>query len=127
MGYRSEVRIATTPKGWQMIQENYPRFLKPRTEKSSFNEEELFDLLDWMDHFKSDDTGVYFGWDNIKWYSSFPEINAMVDTLNFLEDKEIPYQLVRLGEDYADIYYDDHLGNSEVKPFWVFREIRGGC
>ena len=86
-----------------------------------------FDLLECLSYFRQDETGVYFGWDDIKWYDEyFPEIIAMTDTLTELEGKNIPFQFIRVGEDDTDIVHLYHLGDSDVEPFYVHTEIRGG-
>lgn len=100
MGYRSDVRISTTKEGYEIL----------KTKCASLNldynlMEEGHYLID-----KTEDDNIAFGWEWIKWYDSYPEIQAINNCLNELEEKGIPYIFARIGEsvdDCEEIYSGD--------------------
>ena len=46
--------------------------------------------------------------DDIKWYRSYAEINNFMEGLAKLDEQDIPYSFIRLGEDVTDIEYNCH-------------------
>lgn len=95
MGYRCDVRIGTTKKGWEFIKEMAPKYYKNYLKDSEIVEEDentitLKDKSGWNiptiynkkmtlkpDIFRETKDGKYveFGWDDIKWmgYNFFDE------------------------------------------------------
>lgn len=55
-------------------------------------------------------SGFYkISFDDVKWYEgSFPEVDNFMHALSLLEDQDIPFSYIRLGEDTNDI---DHKTN----------------
>ena len=98
MGYRSDVRIMTSRKGFEELKKYTDKYLKD-------NGWEGDNLLD---HLKVDirtSLAVYFGWDDIKWYEgidSYANVNAVWQGLNYLAENDYSYRFARLGEDYDD-------------------------
>lgn len=92
MGYRSDVRISTTKKGYETLK-NYC---------SGLNLE--YDLMDGGKHYidRQDDCYIAFGWESIKWYESYPEVQAIMIGLDSLEENGIPYIYARIGESIDD-------------------------
>ena len=72
-------------------------------------------LLNFLD-IKSEGKGqCYFGWDYIKWseHCGYPEIDAIMNGLDYLEENEYSFRYMIIGENKDDIeerYYD---GNKE--------------
>lgn len=123
MGYRSQVRIATTQDGWKFMQSRYAIHLKECIAKGL----DGFNLLECMDSFQNDkDENVYFGWDDIKWYENvFGEIVSWYETFKDLEKENIPFQFLRLGEDPTDIEEIYHLEHTDLYSFFVESRIVG--
>ncbi len=102
MGYRSDVRIVTSKRGFKELKKFNDKYLKERNEQYS--------LLDQMKIKYEDSNVIYFGWDFVKWYEgSYPSVDAICEGLNHLEEKDLSYRYARLGEDmedYEESYYE---------------------
>lgn len=109
MGYRSEVRIATTREGYDLMcdridsisegHDSYPLM-------GSDREPEFFD---------EENGTVVFGWDNIKWYVGlFCDVTNVVKALGELDEQEIPYEFCRIGESWDDIEFTTSGENDEL-------------
>lgn len=70
MGYRSEVRIMTTKKGFKELN-NYVKNYLSNLEHDDYN------LLDNLKFKAENDYAVYFGWSWIKWYGSYQSVEAI--------------------------------------------------
>lgn len=103
MGYRSDVRIATTMEGYEQIckkvdelsqdGKSYPLIGTKRTPEV-------------YEDFKG---CVVFGWDWIKWYDGmYKDVDDVIAALEFIESKGIPYEFCRTGENYEDIEFENH-------------------
>ncbi len=96
MGYRSDVRIVTSKKGYEELEKHVKNYLgKDNTD---------FNLLDNTDVLIKGKNGILIGWNSIKWYehSAFKEIDAIESGMNHLADKELGYRFARIGESYDD-------------------------
>lgn len=94
MGYRSDIRILTTKKGYSELK-NYVDNHTDR--KRDIN---LFDSL----HVKEEgNTNVYFGWDFLKWYPGFSSVDNVMNGLEHLKELDLSYHYKRFGENYDDI------------------------
>jgi len=105
MGYRSQVLIALKAK-------HIKRFL----EQVVFTAEakDIFD--DWCKistEFEDpdDENGILFHWDSIKWYESYPSVNAVMTFIHNLPDDEsrTDYYYIRIGEEVSDV---------ELEGYW---------
>lgn len=102
MGYRSDVYIKTTTEGYITIK---------RRNDSIENPEHR--MLKYADSIKKTPSGFYkITFIDIKWYESFEEIKHFVDSLKILQEQDIPYSFIRIGEDLCDMehkinYTDD--------------------
>lgn len=96
MGYRSNVRIITSKKGFEELQKQVKKIL----DKKSYN----FNLLDDPSILVKGRKGVLIGWDYIKWYeySDFKDVDAINEALAYLSEKNIGYRFARIGESYDD-------------------------
>lgn len=106
MGYRSQVRI-------RLRKEDYERLVKEFEEDKTIQNagcSNLFRQLDkyveeqrykyyenindnWVE--KNVDT-VYFGWDYVKWYDGYEDVDFIMDWL--VKDDKMPYAFTRIGE-----------------------------
>lgn len=97
MGYRSDVRIITSKKGFDELKKYVDTYLKDRNID--------YNLLDNCDVFKHDDDEYYFGWDSIKWYDhteGYEHVTAIEEGMNLLREKDFSLRMSILGEAYDD-------------------------
>lgn len=104
MGYRSDVRIITTKKGFDELNNYVKKYLK---EKGDYN------LLDNLKFKAENDYAVYFGWNYLKWYEGYDSVDAIVDGLNHLKENNMSYRFARLGESYDD--YEEESFESDLE------------
>lgn len=104
MGYRSEVRIMTTKKGFKELNKYVKNYLS-NLEHGDYN------LLDNLKFKAENDYAVYFGWSWIKRYGSYQSVEAIESGLNHLKDNEMSYRFARIGENYDD--YEEYSYESE--------------
>lgn len=97
MGYRSQVYLKTTTEGFLVIK---------RFNDSIENKEHR--PLYGADVNKTESGFYKISFDDVKWYDSFKEVENFMHTLDLLEEQEIPFSYVRLGEETNDI---DHRCN----------------
>ena len=87
MGYYSDVMVSTTRKGFE--------HLKAKDAGSKYP---LFGGYGYQEHVNDGDS-VVFGWSCIKWYHSFPEVNAVLEGLSELAEDDVPWEYIEVGED----------------------------
>lgn len=93
MGYRSQVAVKTTSEGFAIIQK-----------RESEQPDEELKLLKLAESIRVTPTGNYrIDWDWIKWYEGYDNIKYFIESLDKLEELDIPYSFVRIGEDANDI------------------------
>lgn len=116
MGYRSDIRIV-------MYKEDYNRFIERAKEnlKELTDDENILNdsILTHIDIYTDINTEyyknqVYFGWNYLKWYEGYPEIEAVNKALEELEENGKGYVFERLGEDYNDYEEIDRNINYEL-------------
>ena len=86
MGYYSDVRVSTTQEGFE--------FLK------KYTTHDLFGGYGYVEEVNDAD-GVVFGWNAVKWYSGFEEVDEFRNLLFVMDDKGIPWEYLEVGEDNA--------------------------
>lgn len=109
MGYRSDVRILTTKKGFKELKKFTDNYLKGK--KFTYG-----NLLDDCNIIHENNYAKYFGWDSIKWYDDiegFEDVTAIVEGLNHLKGKDYSYRFARIGESYDDYEEYSHESNRE--------------
>ena len=102
MGYRSDVRIMISKKGYDE--------LKKYTDNYLFEKNWGYgNLLNEFDVRAVNNDTVYLGWNDIKWYDyeDYEDVNAIVYGLKHLEENDYSYRFARLGEDYDD--YEENI------------------
>lgn len=110
LGYRSDVRIITSKKGYDELKKYVDTYLKKRD--ISYN------LLDDCDVFKYNDKECYFGWNSVKWYDhseGYEDVTAIEEGIEHLEEKDFSYRMSILGEDYDD--YEERYHNGKEKNY----------
>ena len=115
MGYRSDVRIMTTKKGFEQLKE----FVEQYINEHSNNEETISNLLEQCDVNKHGENVCYFGWNYLKWYDGiYKDVDAIMEGINYLGENEYSYRYSRIGENYDDIeersYDADRDGEYEL-------------
>lgn len=103
MGYRSDVRIIVSKEGYKELSKYVDRYLKDK--KFPYMEENIF-LHPSVKLLSSD--SVYLGWNNLKWYNGYHEIDAVMNGLEHLKQKDLSYRYARIGEDFTDFEEDNH-------------------
>lgn len=105
MGYRSDVRIVTSKKGFDELRKFTDNILKEKNWKYG-------NLLDQCKMIYENKYSKYFGWDSIKWYEycdDYVSVDAIMKGLNHLREQDLSYRYARLGEsldDYEESYYE---------------------
>lgn len=82
------------------------------------NEQHITEALDEVKHDYKKDPIITFTADSVKWYDSFPDVDAhhqLMDNAAHLFDGE--YRFVRVGENHDDIEIDEH---TEAYDLWEY-------
>ena len=111
MGYRSDVRIITSKKGYERLHKHVEKYIKDK--KVDYNLLENADL-----RFVSN-KGVLIGWNCVKWYewSDYHDVDSIMNGLEKLEEENYSYRYARIGENYDDIdemYYDSTKEGEDI-------------
>jgi hypothetical protein len=107
MGYLSDVRILTTKKGYNELN----KFVNEYMQKLNHEECNLMKNLDIKEENKFE---IYFGWNEVKWYEGiYSNVDAIMNGLSDLEDKDYSFRYARLGERYDD--YDESCYESDTE------------
>ena len=111
MGYRSDVRIIVSKNGYKelrkYIDEHIRKYkidnIKEGSVADAYNYD--FNLLNNLDVSKASADGneIYIGWDSLKWYDGYEEVDAVMDSLDKLEENGYGYRYSRIGENFDDI------------------------
>lgn len=115
MGYISDVKIC-------MKRKSYEELRKRVAEHEAFRymfDKGFFELRELED----DKDVVVCSWDSIKWYSSFEEIGIIEDYLDELQDREIDFRFIRVGEEYNDIEYKEYYRDGSCDRIEVHQSI----
>lgn len=98
MGYRSDVYLKTTTEGWVMIKQYNDKIENPEHRPLRYAE------------VNKTASGFYkIEFHDFKWYEgAYPEVDNFMHTLDILDEQEIPYSYIRLGEETNDV---DHRCN----------------
>ena len=103
MGYRSTVRFSSTEEGYgKLVSALWRRNGLQGVERPLVG-------IGWdgrsysFDYTLHEANGVIVGFDGVKWYDGYPEVDAFEDALSELDEAGVPFCFVRIGEDYDDI------------------------
>ena len=125
MGYRSDVRIRTTKKGYEVMKNFVEKYIKENVSKDAQG-------LDWnlLNSAEITEAGnsITLDWENIKWYDGidgYQDVDAIMNSLNELSDKNIDYQYMRIGEENDDIDEKWSVNNGSFDCFYLNRIFEG--
>ena len=92
MGYRSEVVLAVNADAYAALTTVLARG------------GEFFNLFKEAAIDEGEEGSIVYSWDDIKWYPSYPEVEAVEDFMSRLEDEDMEdsFRFVRVGEDCDD-------------------------
>ena len=104
MGYRSDVRLITTKKGYDKLS----KFVKK--EVNNVLSDNLLENCDFKSVHHNE---VFMGWNSIKWYEycDFKEVDSLLNGLKYLNENNYSYHFSRMGENYDD--YEEN--NNDVE------------
>ena len=107
MGYRSDVRIVTSKKGFKVLDDYVKKYLREHDKNRNWN------LLKRPDIKKESPYTTYIGWNCLKWYeySDYVDVDAIMTGLDYLKENGYSYRYSRIGENYDD--YDEKYYESE--------------
>ena len=100
MGYRSDVRIATTREGYNRICKRVDKLSEGRDGYP------LIGMKRKPEFVEKEGDSVVFGWDWIKWYEGmYADVTNVMTALAEIEADGLPYEFCRVGEEYNDIEF----------------------
>ena len=107
MGYRSDVRIVTSKKGYKVLDDYVKKYLRDRDKNTNWN------IMKRPNIKKETPYTTYIGWDCLKWYefSDYEDVNAIMTGLDYLKENGYSYRYSSLGENYDD--YDEQYYESD--------------
>ena len=107
MGYRSDVRIVTSKKGYKVLDNYVKKYLRDHDKDRTWN------LLKSPKIKKETPYTTYIGWDCLKWYeySDYVDVDAIMTGLDYLKENGYSYRYSRIGENYDD--YDEQYYESD--------------
>lgn len=97
MGYYSDVKLITTKEGWERIQREVKQ-AAPDGWTYTAGDEDATPIMGGK--------YVLVEHEDIKWYEDqFPEVEAFMRELKRFDAEHIPYEFMRVGEDWGDNEY----------------------
>ena len=96
----SKVRIATTSTGYERMCEYADTHTKE-------GRAQLLGCGRAPGNFEEHRGCVVFGWDDISWYEEYEDVKNVIDALDALGCDDVPYRMVRVGEDWDDVEVKD--------------------
>ena len=113
MGYRSEVYFKTTTEGWLIIKRRNDSIENPDHR-----------ILSYAESIKKTPTGFYrIDFDDIKWYESFEEVKQFMNSLELLQEQDIPYSFIRIGEDSTDVEHKSNWTDDMPDEIYSFEPV----
>ena len=108
MGYRSTVAFVISFKTKEQL-DNYlaPRLLDENLKDSRDN----FSRISW------DDASVLYHVEDIKWYDTYPEVQALTKLYKDTIEAGGSYRFIRVGEADKDIE-EEYAESDTTEPFW---------
>lgn len=110
MGYRSEVGIILSAEAYELLvceleKERVDRIVS-NNNPQAFNA--TIELLDAMEdggapYLPENSTDIIFYYSWIKWYDSYDEIQFIERMLDMMEERDLAYSFLRIGEENQDI------------------------
>lgn len=122
MGYRSDIRIRTTKEGYEVMKKFVGNYIKEKELKGTD-----WNLLEHAEITEAEDS-ITLDWSDLKWYEGidgYEDVDAIMDSLDELDEKDIDYQYIRIGEEIDDIDERWSINNDSFDSFYVSRTFEG--
>ena len=124
MGYRSDCRLRTTKEGYEIMKKEIDKYLKKAKKEKEFDYEPK-NIFEYCNKIVVENEIVTADWNYMKWYDDYTEIMAFNNALGILQEKDIDYQFMRVGENLEDIEERWSVNNDSFDSFYVSREFEG--
>lgn len=72
---------------------------------------------------KTEDGFYKITFDEIKWYDSYTDIQNFIKVMDILDEQDIPYKFIRLGEDIDDIEIRDNYTDDMPEELLEFNPV----
>ena len=122
MGYRSDVRIRTTKKGFEILEKEIQNKLKEKNLTEDYNLLKVAKITVTIEDGKD---AVTIDWECIKWYQGYKDVDIVMSSLSTLAEENIDYQYMRIGEEIADIEEIWNVNNDSFEGFYCSRNFEG--
>ena len=126
MGYRSNVRIRTTKKGLETMEKSIEKYIKENIEEEKLKGYD-YNLLNSAEKTETDKS-ITLDWEYVKWYEDidgYEDVDAIMYSLDMLEEEDIDYQYMRIGEEIDDIDERWCINNDSFDGFYIRRTFGG--
>ena len=111
MSYKSDVRITISKKGYNKMIEYLENYIKEK----ELDRNEILELLNSPEINYENKFQKYIGWNDLKWYDSYPDITAINAALSYIENEGYSYKFTRIGENLTDIEEYGCDGDKDTK------------
>lgn len=108
IGNYSKVRLLIGKKGYKQLDDYVTKYLEKYNLDSSYN------LLNDSDFKYENNTSYYIGWNDIKWYKGYYEIDAIMNGLDNLEKKQHSYSFFNVEEEISNSQKKDFIGKDNL-------------
>ena len=131
MSYKSNVRIRLTKTDYNELVKELEETRAKEDNKNLMNDlfnkktlsvykEELFDTKIYNEDTNTEEEKsietIYFGWNNLKWYSGYKDVDFV---MNFIQAKEF-YAYTRMGEETDDIVMEsENFDDIEIGVYFI--------
>ena len=108
MGYRSTVAFVISFKD----KETLDNYLAPRLLDENLKQyRDSFERISW------DDASALYYTEDVKWYDSYPEVQALTKLYKDTIEAGGAYRFIRVGEEDKDIE-EEYAESDTTEPFW---------
>lgn len=126
MGYRSDVRIRTTKKGFEIMEKSIEKYIMGNVKEEKLKDYD-YNLLNLAEKTETKES-ITLDWKSVKWYKGiegYEDVDAIMYSLDILSMKNIDYQYVKIGEELDDIEEQYNMNNGSFNDFYVSRIFKG--
>ena len=126
MGYRSDIRIRTTKEGFEIMKKVVEKYIEEKVSQERRNVYD-YNLLKAAEITEGVNC-VTLDWTYMKWYEDcggYEDVDAIMKSLDILDEKGIDYQYMRIGEEIDDIDERWEINNDSFDSFYVSRGFEG--
>lgn len=126
MGYRSDVRIRTTKEGLEIMEKSIKKYIKENVKEEKLKGYD-YNLLNSAEKTETTES-ITLDWESVKWYEDidgYEDVDAIMYSLDMLEEEDIDYQYIRIGEEIDDIDERWCINNDSFEGFYIRRTFEG--